>query len=730
MSAAKIFHHPVFGKIKIFFCPSEQKIVAELKSAVEKSDHAVLVGENDTIDMVLHVAGFALPSWSESLNLTTRIQDYLELAKNKKAKFVIVLPDKDNDFIKVAVSLVEQFARLFKLNYEIVLVSTQMSNREQTQTALDKIFHGYLTLTPDNPIPTRSVEKHPKSKKEKSFFQKLGLIVLGFFLIPWLIFAASYAATIGLLACWQSRCQRAAIITANIAQVTSAITLGSARLPVLSSVAARSNSLFTLTTGLSLKLTTGAGLLDLSTRKGDLSRSLESADYLLADLETLELSGEWLNRWRSDRLDQVTGLRQLVVKLDNIAADLPTLLGVKKPLKYAILFQDNTELRATGGFIQGFALLRVADGRATDIQYFSSAQTDRMLRGQVATPADLQSALGEKNWYLRDANWDPNFANSARRIAWFIDKELGGGPDVVVAVNWQTLTAALSVFGPVNLPDFGGEIDADNWLAKYQQYSKAESGQSNMMLELARSLMAQWNGATSVQKTQAVSYMLKLLNTRQILISPVSFSAPGLSLVDWQGEVAVPNCRSQHPCQVLQIMAIDSNVGLNRVNPYIMRDHTLQAQVQEDRTDYVYSLNYQNTSPENGWPTGDYKNFLRVYLPKGVVVGEGDYQVAVEGNFVVVKKLITVSHQKSVDIKIKFAQSVPSTDKFHQQIDFINQSGADLEKLDVTFNYPKLWLASPQKRFTVAGAGLLKYNAQIDSPYRLDIDFVKWKNTP
>ena len=373
----------------------------------------------------------------------------------------------------------------------------------------------------------------------------------------------------------------------------------------------------------------------------------------------------------------------------------------------------------------------MANGEVTDSQYFTSSQTDQLLRGHVDAPPDLNLALGQKNWYLRDANWDPNFINSARRIAWFIDKELGGSPDVVVAVNWQTLAAALNAFGPVDLKDFGGKITSSNWLDKYQQYAKAGSGESaNMMMEVAKGIFTKNGPAASAQKTQMAGFILQQLGLRQILIAPITFASPGLGLVDWQGETALPDCRSQHPCQVMQILAVDSNVGLNRVNPYITRDHTLVAQVGADKTDYEYTINYANNSPKPGWPTGDYKNFLRVYLPKGVVVGEGDYTVTIESNFVVVKTMLTVPYQKTAQIKIKFAQGIPNTDKFHAQLDLLNQPGMKPEKLEVAYNYPKIWLASSQKQFTLAAMGQLKYNATVDSPYRLDIDFVKWKNTP
>lgn len=711
-------------RIKVFFAASELKIVERLKLAIKNSHHAVLVDKNADADMVVQVAGFNLPSWSESLNLTGRLHEHLDLALTKRAKFVLVLPDRADDFIRVSISLVEQFGHLFRLNYEILLIDPQLTGEELAQKLLEKIFHGYISLASEVPEQIVALKK----EKPNYLWKKILLVILGFIITTWVIFVASFAITLYTLS------PVAAAITAAASVVTPGSGYVAARwvIPVnsLVSLSTRASKISQLSNGLLLKLTTSQGLIDLSTHGDDLAELLENTNFQLVNLQSTETDTTWVATWKDRQTTKITDLRQLVVKINNIAGDLPEILGVTKPKKYAIILQDNTEIRATGGFIQGFALVTVQNATVTDIQYFDAAQTDQLLRGQVNAPADLTLALGQKNWYLRDGNWDPDFTNSAQRIAWFIDKELGGSPDVVVALNWQTLAAALDSVGPVDLADFGGKITASNWLDKYQLYAKADPGSTNMMVEVLKALWTKKAQAKPAQLTQLVSFILQQLDLHQILVAPVTFTTPGLALVDWQGEMPIPICRSQHPCQSLQIQAVDSNVGLNRVNPYIVRSHTMVAQISANKTSYEYTLNYQNNSPKPGWPTGDYKNFLRVYLPKGVVVEEGDYQVGVQGNFVVVSKLLTVPNQRTAEVMIKFAQPVPDPDKFHLQLDVLNQSGMRPEKLNITFNYPKVWLASSQKQFTVAGAGVLKYNTEISSPYKLDVDFVKWKNIP
>ena len=131
-------------------------------------------------------------------------------------------------------------------------------------------------------------------------------------------------------------------------------------------------------------------------------------------------------------------------------------------MKYLILFQNNMELRPTGGFIGSFSIISFDKGRMTEIVVNDVYSADGQLKGHVDPPEALRIHLGEGGWYLRDANWDPDFSISADKIEWFLDKEINTKVDGVIAIDLSFVQKLLKITGPINLVDFSKTITAEN----------------------------------------------------------------------------------------------------------------------------------------------------------------------------------------------------------------------------------------------------------------------------
>ena len=138
---------------------------------------------------------------------------------------------------------------------------------------------------------------------------------------------------------------------------------------------------------------------------------------------------------------------------------------------YLLLFQNNMELRPTGGFIGSFALLTINSGKIIEFKILDVYDADGQLKGHVDPPYPIRKILNQPNWFLRDSNFDPDFAKSAVQAAWFLQKELGKSVDGVIAVNAFFLQNLLKVTGPLDLPDFNNEVvSADNFFSKSEVY--------------------------------------------------------------------------------------------------------------------------------------------------------------------------------------------------------------------------------------------------------------------
>ena len=66
---------------------------------------------------------------------------------------------------------------------------------------------------------------------------------------------------------------------------------------------------------------------------------------------------------------------------------------------------------------------------------------DGQLAEKIEIPTGLQGV--SDNFYLRDANYWPDFPTSAKKIAWFLEKEGGPTADHIIALDQRILKPVL-----------------------------------------------------------------------------------------------------------------------------------------------------------------------------------------------------------------------------------------------------------------------------------------------
>jgi hypothetical protein len=94
-----------------------------------------------------------------------------------------------------------------------------------------------------------------------------------------------------------------------------------------------------------------------------------------------------------------------------LAGNLPSILGKDGIKTYLILFQNNMELRPTGGFIGSYGLATFDSGRLTDLTINDVYSADGQLNGHVEPPAPIKDYLGEANWWLQGFKLGSGFSN-------------------------------------------------------------------------------------------------------------------------------------------------------------------------------------------------------------------------------------------------------------------------------------------------------------------------------
>lgn len=146
---------------------------------------------------------------------------------------------------------------------------------------------------------------------------------------------------------------------------------------------------------------------------------------------------------------------------------LELIVGIDQPKKYLMLFQNNSELRPTGGFAGSYGVVSFAGGGLQDFFVGDIYNLDGQLKRKIVPPEQLRHIT--PIWGLRDAAWFADFPASAEKVTEFFREEAGYGVDGVVTVNPDIVAGILEIVGPVEMPEYGMVLDSDNFLAGIQE---------------------------------------------------------------------------------------------------------------------------------------------------------------------------------------------------------------------------------------------------------------------
>ncbi|PWU23950.1 hypothetical protein C5B42_01155 [Candidatus Cerribacteria bacterium 'Amazon FNV 2010 28 9'] len=197
-----------------------------------------------------------------------------------------------------------------------------------------------------------------------------------------------------------------------------------------------------------------------------------SIDTVIADLDTVNKELSYIDEkrypeefrgisLRSDILkakDYTNGAATAITQAKPIIGVLPDLAGGTTRRKYLVLFQNSGELRPTGGFMTGYAILNVDQGKVEPEASGDMYDLDNKFKNKPPIPAILAKYLTtETKWNLRDMNVSPDFKVSMDTFYQNYEK-VPGQPtnfDGIVAVDTHFLESLVKVLGPVQVDNFG-----------------------------------------------------------------------------------------------------------------------------------------------------------------------------------------------------------------------------------------------------------------------------------
>jgi hypothetical protein len=130
---------------------------------------------------------------------------------------------------------------------------------------------------------------------------------------------------------------------------------------------------------------------------------------------------------------------------------LPKLLGEPKEKKYLVIFQNDKELRPTGGFMTAYAIFRVEGGIIHVDNSSDIYELDNKISGKSAAPEPLSTYMPKVPLLnLRDTNLSPDFVESMKAFNKLYEKSPGPDVDGIIALDTSVLVETMKILGEIN----------------------------------------------------------------------------------------------------------------------------------------------------------------------------------------------------------------------------------------------------------------------------------------
>lgn len=293
------------------------------------------------------------------------------------------------------------------------------------------------------------------------------------------------------------------------------------------------------------------------------------------------------------------------------------ILGGNGPRKYLFLFQNNQEMRATGGFIGSYGVMDIFNGRINNFFIDGIFNPDGQLREKVVPPEPIQKISAA--WSLHDSNWFPDFPVSAEKAIWFYEKTGGPTVDGIITMTPNVMEKLLEVSGPIDMPEYEVTIDKDNFLKEVQnevevEYDKELNQPKKILADLAPKILdAIFNSKKVSSVVKTLDILMESLNEKQMLLYSRNYGIEKkISEEGWSGEILSTDKD--------YLSVINSNINGYKTDGVIEERIEHKAEIKDDGSivdSVTISRKHNGGDTPYEWFNKVNANYMRVYVPRG-----------------------------------------------------------------------------------------------------------------
>ncbi len=320
------------------------------------------------------------------------------------------------------------------------------------------------------------------------------------------------------------------------------------------------------------------------------------------------------------QLEEAVNLLEEIGPLSKL---LLALGGYPEENNLLIILQNNDELRPSGGFIGSFGLATMKNGDISSLITKDSYHLDMPAVGkwQLEPPFPIKKYLGVENWYLRDANWSPDWPSAARKIReiYLGESRAIGNPDTdfsaIIALNPDFIADLIKIVGPITIDN---ETYASENFQTLLQYTVEVSYKDKDI--------SSWDRKNVINDLvgELKNRLFKLpMDKWPELIKTISANIEQKDIqiyfTDENLQTISDNLKASGEIKKTDsdfLMVVDANLAAFKSDAVVKKGITYDLYNNDGQANASLSLRYRH---EGGfdWRTTRYRSYTRVYLPLG-----------------------------------------------------------------------------------------------------------------
>jgi len=299
---------------------------------------------------------------------------------------------------------------------------------------------------------------------------------------------------------------------------------------------------------------------------------------------------------------------------------IPEVAGFGKEKTYLLLFQNNLEIRPSGGYLGTFGILKVKNGQPSFFEIHDTNIFDGFGKIKTEPPQPIKDYLKIDNWQMRDGNWSPDWPSSAKQVEYFY--QIQGGQekfDGIIGINATVLPNLLKLIGPIYLEEFNKEFKAEDVL--YELEYEVEKGyvdreinpgeRKKIFKALIKETLKKVVKNSFSEQVELKDFAINELNKKNIMVFFKDADLQG-SMVkfDWAGLI---NQSEQDD----YLMIAEANLASKKSSAFIKREVEYYADLTGIRPLVNLKIKFIHQGKNKDWFNDDYQSYLRIYTPKG-----------------------------------------------------------------------------------------------------------------